>query len=172
MGRALPSQPSPLHPLSSSLPRTSGNRVPGSATFRHLRSPGSSSHTGPDSPAHDHAPHQEGSQEEPRSAAAPAEDRGLPPVGPGSGKEDGDDRGGAPRQERRALSSALAPAGVSPSPATCTGLLWAPAGISSLPGLLLLGCPGLGCLPSSSCMAVTDLLEETRQGGNFPSKHP
>lgn len=76
-GQALPSRPSLLHLLPACLDSVGSE-------CRALSFPSTSARAGLDAPAEDHAPHQEGNQEEPHSAAALVDDRGLPPRGMGS----------------------------------------------------------------------------------------
>lgn len=164
-GQALPSWPSLLHLLPVCL-------VSVRSECQALSFPSTAIHAGLNTPAEDHSPHQEGNQEEPHSAAALVEDWGLPPTGLASGKWEPLCSHHHPRWERRALFSTLSPAGAALSSAAGMGLARASTGTSSFLQLLQPGCPRLGHLLSSSCVAATDLLKESHQGGNFPSKHP
>lgn len=155
-GQALPSQPSLLHLLPACL-------VSVGSECQVLSFPSTSTRAGLDAPAEDHAPHQEGNQEEPHSAAALVDDWGLPPRGMRRDRWEPPCGHHYPGWERRALSSTLSPAGAVPSSAAGKGLPWASTGISSLLQLLQPQCSRLGCSLSSSCAAATDLLKETHQ---------
>lgn len=84
-----------------------------SSEYWALSFPSTSIPAGLNTPAEDHAPYQEGNQEEPHSAAALVEDWGLPPTRMGSGKWEPLCSHHHPKWERRALFSTLSPAGLS-----------------------------------------------------------